>query len=247
MMVSTLSTYTQRRTSNQGVQRGEVEDPITQPRWAFAVGGLQCLQFRTDQAQDLKRLEKLNQLFFALTVHGETAELGSSPHRHLPVHAALSPSCDGARQPSKGWVRSRVGSSSGSSLFSSVASPGGAAVLGCGGRDRRLRTKETRRINSTEAPESTPVQHPNAATRVVARASTSTRRVPTPMHPGSRVCVCGCVVCVCVLMQRTTCRRTRRPRREVRRVELAAVARGRSKEATASDTPLRHPKARVHS
>jgi hypothetical protein len=83
------------------VQRGEVEDPITQPRWAFAVGGLQCLQFRTDQAQDLKRLEKLNQLFFALTVHGETVELGSSPHRHLPVCAALSPSFEGARLPSR--------------------------------------------------------------------------------------------------------------------------------------------------
>ena len=66
------------------------------------MGGLQCLQFRTDQAQDLKRLEKLNQLFFALTVHGETVELGSSPHRHLLcVYAALSTSCEGARQPSR--------------------------------------------------------------------------------------------------------------------------------------------------
>jgi signal recognition particle subunit SRP9 len=36
----------------------------------------QCLQFRTEQAQDLKKIEKLNQLFFALAVHGEDTNVG---------------------------------------------------------------------------------------------------------------------------------------------------------------------------
>jgi len=49
---------------------------------------VQCLQYSTDQAQDLKRLEKLTQLFFALTVYGESAELGT--HASAAAAAALS-------------------------------------------------------------------------------------------------------------------------------------------------------------
>lgn len=48
------------------------------------LGGVQCLQFSTDQAQDLKRLEKLTQLFFALTVYGESAELGAHTSAAAP-------------------------------------------------------------------------------------------------------------------------------------------------------------------
>mmetsp|Transcript_862 Transcript_862/g.1020 ORF Transcript_862/g.1020 Transcript_862/m.1020 type:complete len:126 (-) Transcript_862:678-1055(-) len=49
-----------------------------------------CLKFRTDQAQDLKRLDKLNQLFFMLTVHGEitdsaVAALASEPAAPTPA------------------------------------------------------------------------------------------------------------------------------------------------------------------
>ena len=39
-----------------------------------AVYTLQCLQFKTDQQQDLKKLERINQLFFALFSHGELPE-----------------------------------------------------------------------------------------------------------------------------------------------------------------------------
>ena len=34
----------------------------------------QCLQFKTDQQQDLKKLERMNLLFFALFSHGELPE-----------------------------------------------------------------------------------------------------------------------------------------------------------------------------
>mmetsp|Transcript_28742 Transcript_28742/g.39727 ORF Transcript_28742/g.39727 Transcript_28742/m.39727 type:complete len:115 (+) Transcript_28742:265-609(+) len=53
-----------------------------------------CLKYKTDQAQDLKKLEKLNQLFFVLTVHGkdaavadfvpETASTTSVQHQSRP-------------------------------------------------------------------------------------------------------------------------------------------------------------------
>mmetsp|Transcript_30648 Transcript_30648/g.66906 ORF Transcript_30648/g.66906 Transcript_30648/m.66906 type:complete len:108 (-) Transcript_30648:335-658(-) len=46
-----------------------------------------CLQFRTEQAQDLKRIEKLNQLFFALTVHGEDTNVAD----YLPEAPAAQP------------------------------------------------------------------------------------------------------------------------------------------------------------
>jgi hypothetical protein len=51
---------------------------------------VQCLQYSTDQAQDLKRLEKLTQLFFALTVYGESAELGTHASAAAAAAAALS-------------------------------------------------------------------------------------------------------------------------------------------------------------
>jgi signal recognition particle subunit SRP9 len=39
------------------------------------MSALQCLKFKTDQAQDAKKMEKLNTLFFTLMTKGENGEL----------------------------------------------------------------------------------------------------------------------------------------------------------------------------
>lgn len=44
----------------------------------------QCLKFETDQAQDMKRLEKLNTLFFSYMC-------GKDPHADTELDGALSP------------------------------------------------------------------------------------------------------------------------------------------------------------
>ena len=44
----------------------------------------QCLKFETDQAQDVKRLEKLNSLFF-------TYMCGKDPHADTELDGALTP------------------------------------------------------------------------------------------------------------------------------------------------------------
>jgi len=61
-----------------------------------------CLQFRTEQAQDLKKIEKLNQLFFALAVHGEDTNvadyLPEPPAVQQPSSASQGKRRNGGRQ-----------------------------------------------------------------------------------------------------------------------------------------------------
>lgn len=62
---------------------GKLEIKVTDDR--------ECLKFKTDQAQDLKRLEKLSQLVFTISVHGEQAEVADYlPESTLPAGQAPS-------------------------------------------------------------------------------------------------------------------------------------------------------------
>lgn len=44
---------------------------------SFYVSLFQCLKFKTDQAQDAKKMEKLNNIFFALMARGPDGKLPS--------------------------------------------------------------------------------------------------------------------------------------------------------------------------
>lgn len=57
-----------------GSQRNLVRPHCLQSPLSFVGCGLQCLQFQTDQLADVKKVEKLNNLFFTLMAKGDAAE-----------------------------------------------------------------------------------------------------------------------------------------------------------------------------
>lgn len=55
----------------------------------------QCLQFQTDQLADVKKVEKLNNMFFTLMAKGDAAEDAAEDSAEVPGAALTNPAMNG--------------------------------------------------------------------------------------------------------------------------------------------------------
>ncbi|XP_020680354.2 signal recognition particle 9 kDa protein [Dendrobium catenatum] len=58
---------------------------------------LQCVKFKTDQAQDVKKMEKLNNIFFGLMVRGPDVDIAEVTGKE-PAEQQVSKKGRGRRQ-----------------------------------------------------------------------------------------------------------------------------------------------------